>query len=168
MRKFVHSVQAFLEDMKDSHIPAYSAQTAYFIIMSVFPFVLILLSLIRFTALTEDMLMEMISDFLPAIFYPILNGIVEELYERANAVLSISVVLALWSSAKCVLAVTNGFNTIYELIVDTKAERISQFLKNWPKNLVTINKKVKDLDPQVRKCVLQAFNEFFKLYIKRN
>ena len=63
MRKFVHSVQAFLEDMKDSHIPAYSAQTAYFIIMSVFPFVLILLSLIRFTALTEDMLMEMISRF---------------------------------------------------------------------------------------------------------
>lgn len=59
-------------------------------------------------------------------------------------------------------------NTIYELIVETKAERISQFLKNWPKNLVTINKKVKDLDPQVRKCVLQAFNEFFKLYIKRN
>ena len=115
MRKFVHSVQAFLEDMKDSHIPAYSAQTAYFIIMSVFPFVLILLSLIRFTALTEDMLMEMISDFLPAIFYPILNGIVEELYERANAILSISVILALWSSAKCVLAVTNGFNTIYEL-----------------------------------------------------
>lgn len=57
-------------------------------------------------------------------------------------------------------------DTIYELIVETKAERISQFLKNWPKNLIIINKKIKNLDPKIRKCVLHSFNEFFKLYIK--
>lgn len=115
MKSLRYNIGVFLQDMRNSHVAAYSAQTSYFIIMSVFPFVLILLSLIRFTALTEDMLMEMVSGILPDVFYPIIEGIVVELYERANAIVSVSIILALWSSAKCVLAATNAFNSIYEV-----------------------------------------------------
>lgn len=115
MKKLIRGVMKFLDGLKEGHVSAYSAQAAYFIIMSIFPFVLILLSLIRFTPLTKGMLMEMVTDVLPVMFHPIINGIIEELYERASAVLSVSVVLALWSSAKCVLALTNGLNTLFGL-----------------------------------------------------
>lgn len=115
MRKLIKNVKIFMENMKKCHVSAYSAQTSYFIIMSVFPFVLILLSIVRFTALTEEMLMNMFSEVLPSIFLPIIENIADELYERANGILSISVLLALWSSAKSVLALTNGLNVIYSV-----------------------------------------------------
>lgn len=113
--KVYNNIKRFFHDMGDSHISAYSAQASYFIIMSVFPFLLILLSIVRFTPLTEDMLMDMVSDVVSKMLYPVIDGIVQEIYVRANGVLSISVVLALWSSSKCMLAVTNGFNAIYEV-----------------------------------------------------
>lgn len=115
MTKIFKLAKEFADDITRNHISAYSAQTSYFIIMSVFPFVLILLSLIRFTPLTEENLLKMISEVLPDVFYPIISGIVEELYERATAFISISVIIAIWSSAKCILAITNGFNLIYEV-----------------------------------------------------
>lgn len=115
MAKLIKLAKDFTYDISKNHVSAYSALTSYFIIMSVIPFALILLSLIKFTPVTEDALIKLIDNLLPGMFYPVINGIVEELYERAVAFISISVVIAVWSSAKCILAITNGFNLIFEV-----------------------------------------------------
>lgn len=115
MRKIYKMAIDFANDINNNHISAYAAQTSYFIIMSIVPFVLILLSLIRHTALTEDNLLKIISDIFPAVFYPVIKGIVEEIYERATAFISISVIIAVWSSAKCIHSITNCFNLIYNV-----------------------------------------------------
>ena len=57
----------------------------------------------------------MIDNLLPGMFYPVINGIVKELYARAAAFISISIIIAIWSSAKCILAITNGFNLIFDV-----------------------------------------------------
>ena len=40
-------ISAFLEDMKEDAVSAYAAQAAFFIIMSAFPFIMLLLTLIQ-------------------------------------------------------------------------------------------------------------------------
>lgn len=115
MKKIYKNIMDFADDISKNHISAYSAQTSYFIIMSVFPFVLILLSMIRYTSLTEENLLNLIFKIVPEAFFPIIKSIVEEIYERATAFISISVIIAIWSSAKCIHSITNGFNLIYNV-----------------------------------------------------
>ena len=47
IRKTIKLVSGFMEAMRDDHVGAYAAQTAYFIMLSFFPFVILLVSLIR-------------------------------------------------------------------------------------------------------------------------
>jgi len=115
MKKLYKMTIDFADDINKNHISAYAAQTSYFIIMSIFPFILILLSMIRYTSLTEENLLNVISDIIPDVFFPIISGIVEEIYERATAFISISVIIAIWSSAKCIHSITNCFNLIYNV-----------------------------------------------------
>lgn len=55
-------------------------------------------------------------------------------------------------------------NTIYSLIIETKDEYISQFLKHGVKNMVIMHRKLKGLDPIVKKTVKKVFNEFYRNY----
>lgn len=115
MRIFIRLVSLFLERLKHHHISAYASQAAYFIILSVIPFSMVLLSLIKFTPLSKDILSEILSTMIPSVFFPVFENILDELYMKATAVLSISAVMAVWSSAKGILALTNGFNIIYDV-----------------------------------------------------
>ena len=52
LKKTVRLVSGFLEAMRDDHVGAYAAQTAYFIMLSFFPFIILLESLLRYTSIT--------------------------------------------------------------------------------------------------------------------
>ena len=53
---YKHLVQFFMTKIKRDNIGAYAAQAALFIIMSAIPFLLVFLSLIRYTPVTESMI----------------------------------------------------------------------------------------------------------------
>ena len=51
-------------------IPAHAATAGYFIVLSVFPSLVLLLSLLRYTTLDAGDLLDFLSDFLPAALLP--------------------------------------------------------------------------------------------------
>jgi len=57
-------------------------------------------------------------------------------------------------------------NTIYSLITETNAEYISQFLKHGIKNIFIIHKKLKGLDPIIRKTVKKVLGGLYNNYKK--
>ena len=76
---------------------------------------MVLLSLIKFTPLTRELLSEFLATLLPGSVLPMVENVMDELYQRATAILSVSVIVAIWSSAKGVMALTNGFNIVYNV-----------------------------------------------------
>lgn len=55
-------------------------------------------------------------------------------------------------------------NTIYSLITETNDEYISQFLRHGVKNIVIMHKKLKGLDPIVKKTIKKVLDGFYSIY----
>lgn len=62
---YKHLISFFLQKLKKDNIGAYAAQAALFIIMSAIPFLLVFLSLLRFTPVSESTVLSVIQMILP-------------------------------------------------------------------------------------------------------
>lgn len=110
-----HFIKGFTDRAFKDHVSAYAAQAAYFIILSFIPFVLFLLTIVRYTPLTKDMIDQAIVEICPDNFRGLVSAVVNEVYGKTSAVLPITLLLSLWSSGKGVQSLTNGLNTIYHV-----------------------------------------------------
>lgn len=115
MNNYVPIVRNFLEKLKKDNVGAYAGQATLFIIMSVIPFLLVLSFLIRFTPVTEDMILSGINTLIPGQLSPTLISIVDEVYQNSGKLLVTAVVIAVYSSAKAVQSLRYGLNIIYDI-----------------------------------------------------
>lgn len=111
----VKFVLGFVKRAFADHVSAYAAQAAYFIILSFIPFVLFLLTIVRYTPLTQEIVKEAIVEVCPDNFRGAVIALVDEIYGKTSAVVPITLLLSLWSSGKGVQSITNGLNNIYHV-----------------------------------------------------
>ncbi len=111
----VASLLGFLDRVKMDHVGAYAAQSAYFIILSFIPFVLCLMTVVKYTALTEEIVKQAILEICPTNVEGFVEGIINEVYTKSTAVIPLTAITALWSAGKGLQAVINGLNTIYHV-----------------------------------------------------
>ena len=105
--------------VKGLRISLYAANASFFLVLAVFPALLLLLGLLRYTPLEVERLGEMLSGILPE---PLLEG-AEELilitYDNTSAsALGLSAVTALWSAGRGVYGVLTGLNGVYGVSED--------------------------------------------------
>ncbi|MCI8815172.1 MAG: YihY/virulence factor BrkB family protein [Lachnospiraceae bacterium] len=115
MAETLKSIIGFVNRAFRDHVSAYASQAAYFIILSFIPFIMFLLTIVRYTPLTEDMIKQVFVEICPDNFHGLVIAVVNEVYRKTSAVLPITLLLSLWSSGKGVQAITNGLNTIYHV-----------------------------------------------------
>ena len=112
-------VEAGIRWLSSVHIPHLAANTGYFIVLSVFPALLLILSGLRFTGLPVDTLLEILGMVLPQALMGTARELVYSVYENASgAVAGLSALTALWSSSRGVYGLLVGLNTIYGVSED--------------------------------------------------
>ncbi len=111
------SIKSFFRKIGRDRIYTFSATSAFFIILSIFPFLILLLSVVQFTPLTEEMVISRIHTVLPDIIAPLISGIFQEIYNtNAGTVLVItSAAACIWSASKGVLALVRGINICFNV-----------------------------------------------------
>ncbi len=96
------------------HIPLHAGYTAYFLILSVFPALLLVLSMLRYTGLQVEALIELLRDFLPQALMGAVEELVYSTYLHSNgAVVGVAAITALWSASRGVYGLLQGLNAIY-------------------------------------------------------
>lgn len=106
--------RAFSKKINEDSIAAYSAQAAFFIILSFFPFVMFLLTLLQYLPFSKDELFNTLSGFAPAQIAELIKGFVNEIYNSSSGtLLSVTVIVALWTASKGSLALQRGLNSVY-------------------------------------------------------
>lgn len=96
------------------HIPLHAGYTAYFLILSVFPALLLVLSMLRYTGLQVEALIELLRDFLPEALMGAVEELVYSTYLHSNgAVVGVAAITALWSASRGVYGLLQGLNAIY-------------------------------------------------------
>ena len=98
------------------NLSAYAAQTAFFIFISIFPFLMLFLNLLKYIPFFSS---ENIESWTMEVFSPLigelLKGILREAGETGSgALISITTIAALWSCSKCVLGIIYGLNSVYK------------------------------------------------------
>lgn len=113
--KIVAGIRLFVKKCNDDHISAYAAQTAFFIILSSIPFLMLFVSLIKYTSVTESMIMTLVTRVMPDYVAPLLVSIIHEIYTKGISLISIAAITAIWSAAKGIQYLSNGLNSVYDI-----------------------------------------------------
>lgn len=113
--KIFGNIVSFSDKCKRDKINAYSAQSAFFIMLSVIPFLMVFSSLLQYTSVTESMLLTLIDRVMPQYIAPFLISLVDEVYNRSMGIISATAVAAIWSAAKGVQYITDGLNSVHDL-----------------------------------------------------
>lgn len=97
-------------------IQLYAANACYFIVLSVFPMLLLLLGLLGHTPLQVERLGEMLEGILPQVLLESAKRLILITYDNTTgAALGFSAVTALWSASKGIYGLMTGLNAIYEV-----------------------------------------------------
>lgn len=115
--KYVKIIRGFMTRLNSDHVGAFAAQAAYFMLLSFIPFLLLLLTMIQYTPVTQDVVTNVLLRILPenGDFRKLLLNIIREVYSKSTAVVPVSAIFTLWSAGKGIQALTNGVNAIYHV-----------------------------------------------------
>lgn len=95
-------------------IPGHAANAGYFIVVSVFPGLVLLLSILRYTQLDAGDLMQLLQGVIPAALLPSAEKLIISTYaQTSKAMISVSAIGALWSASRGMHGVLQGLNAIY-------------------------------------------------------
>lgn len=101
--------------MQKKNIQTFAASTAFFLILSLIPLLIMLSSLLPYTKITEADLLRVLTEITPDFGENIITSLVSEAYEETVAVFSISALVTIWAGALGMLALIRGLNCIYDV-----------------------------------------------------
>lgn len=115
----IQHVLGFVRRLGEDNVSAYAAKTAYFILLSFIPFLLLLLTLAGYTPLSEETIIDVLVNVVPKEFHLLIELIVDnvlrEISSKSVAVVPVSAIATLWSAGKGLQALTDGLNQIYKV-----------------------------------------------------
>lgn len=101
---------------KEDNLTASGAQVAYYLIMSIFPFLIFFINIVSLTPIADENLIMEIINSLPIDIQDIIITIVRETISRSNeTLLSFSALTGLWAASKGTMAIIKSINRAYEI-----------------------------------------------------
>lgn len=98
-----------------SHMKAYAAEAAFFLVISLVPCILFLLTLIKYTPITQEYVMAVVLEVFPSNINAMVVSIVQEVYNKSTSVIPLTAIVALWSASRGVMSIANGLCWIYDV-----------------------------------------------------
>lgn len=106
----IRQVAQFLEPMD---ISIHSAYTSFFLVLSVFPSLVLLFGMLAYTSLGLEEVMNFLEGFLPIAFLPLARKVMSGAYEHTSGtIVSLSALTALWSAARGIRGLLVGLNAV--------------------------------------------------------
>ena len=105
-------LQDFQKQMNRKNIGSFAASTAFFLFLSLMPMLIMLCTIIPFTSLTEENLLQAVAELVPETLTPLLTNLIADVYDKSAGVLSIAAIATLWSAGKGMLALIRGLNEV--------------------------------------------------------
>lgn len=96
-------------------LSAYAGQSAFFMMLSFFPFLLFFFSLLNLTPLSQEDFTLWLLTVVPEAFEDIVKGFTQEIYKGSTGRISITMIFAVFLSSKAFLSLQQGMNAVYEV-----------------------------------------------------
>ena len=113
--KIYQKMQSFTNELNEKHVSAYAAKTAYFIMLSFIPILMLLFTLLQFTPLHKADVLSLFVGVFPSSIDPLVISIVDEIYGKSGTLISISAIIVLWTAGKGITAIIQGLNSVFDV-----------------------------------------------------
>lgn len=116
VNKIIKKVKAFSKKVSEDSLAAYAAQTTFFVLLSFFPFIMLLVMIASKFSLARTNVVFYLLDVAPDQFKSYILYIVDEImFSDSNSFTIITALVSLWSAGKGIQALTYGLDKIYEV-----------------------------------------------------
>lgn len=110
------TLRHFMKKTATDHVSSFSAHAAFFIMTSMFPFLMFLFMMIKYLPFDKELVITSVEQFFPETLSPILINIIHELFlEVPGSILSITILTTLWTASRGFYAIVRGLNAVYGL-----------------------------------------------------
>ena len=106
----------FLKKCTDDHVSAFGAMSAFFMLLSFFPFMIFFLTLSKYFPYTKEDLINVLVGLLSFEKKAMITSVVNEVYRKSGTtIFTVSIITALWSSSRGMYSIIRGLNSVYDL-----------------------------------------------------
>lgn len=112
MRKAYLIWKNFSMQMKKQNISAYAASIAFFFFLSIVPMLIMICTIIPYTPLTEENLVQAVTEVVPDKVDSLAESLISDVYDKSAGIMSVAIIATIWSAAKGVMALMHGLNAV--------------------------------------------------------
>lgn len=109
-------IQDLIQRIKTVDMSGMGAQLAYFFLLSFFPMLIFMVTLLPYLNLEQGQIFDFMSDVMPDEVYSLIEGTLQEVLTNQNGgLLSIGILGTIWSASKGVDALMKALNRAYDV-----------------------------------------------------
>lgn len=109
-------MQDLLRHIQGSDVTALGAQLAFYFLLSLFPLLIFMITLLPYLNLPEDQIFQFLRNYAPAEVFALIEGTLTEVLENRNGgLLSVGLLGTIWSASNGVNAIVKSLNKSYGL-----------------------------------------------------
>lgn len=123
MKKTLNVVKRFANGLSENNLNAHAAASAFYMFMSLVPFVALISAIIPYTGLREETLLYVLSRYLPDALESLISGVVADIYFSSDLILPVAIIVAVWMSSRAFSALIRGLEVI------AQAPKFSSYFK---------------------------------------
>lgn len=97
-----HKVRLFMAEMNKDQVAAFAAQSAFFLLLSLFPLAMTLLTFVKYLPFTETQVLEIIKELFPEEINSNFEFMFAEIFDSKSSLLATTatILLTVWSASK--------------------------------------------------------------------
>ncbi|MGD7023250.1 YihY/virulence factor BrkB family protein [Rossellomorea vietnamensis] len=104
------------QKISDGDVTGLAAQLAYFFLLSLFPLLIFMVTLIPYLPVAQEDIMNVISDYAPGETMDMIQSTINEVMSNRNTgLLSFSIIATIWSASNGMNAIVKSLNDAYEV-----------------------------------------------------
>ncbi|MGM0875957.1 MAG: YihY/virulence factor BrkB family protein [Bacillota bacterium] len=109
-------LKELLQRFTSDEVPGLSAQLSYFFLLSLFPFLIFLITLLGYLPISEKEVLSTIKQFAPGESMQVIDSTLNQiLNEKNGGLLSFGIIGTLWSASNGINAIVRAFNKAYDV-----------------------------------------------------
>mgnify|MGYP001191490074 FL=1 len=113
---FLMFSKELLKRFKEDEISSLAAELAYFFLLSLFPFLIFLMTLLAYLPLSADVVLDFVAQYAPGNTMKLIEGNVKHIIENQNmTLLSFGIIGTIWSASNGINAIVRAFNKAYQV-----------------------------------------------------
>lgn len=116
-KKIYTFFNSLFQHMRSDDISALASKMTFFILLSIFPFFIFLFEILKHTTLQTTILLSEVNEFFPIEIVNFIRTILLDIQKSktSTGLISVAVILYLWSASKGILAIIQGLNRSYRI-----------------------------------------------------